>query len=73
MLKREVRGVTEAVVLDDTVLASPDARRLSAREASSSRSSPSKPRWMRKGVSLPSIASFPRRREPSATSTGIAP
>ncbi|MGY6532589.1 DNA topoisomerase (ATP-hydrolyzing) subunit B [Glycocaulis sp.] len=31
VLKREVRGVTEAVVLDDTVLASPDARRLSER------------------------------------------
>ncbi|MCC5981901.1 MAG: DNA topoisomerase (ATP-hydrolyzing) subunit B [Oceanicaulis sp.] len=31
VLKREVRGVTEAVTLDDTVLASPDARRLSER------------------------------------------
>jgi DNA gyrase subunit B len=31
VLKREVRGVTEAVVLDDTILASPDARRLSER------------------------------------------
>ena len=31
VLKREVRGVTETVVLDDKVLASPDAKRLSER------------------------------------------
>ncbi|XBQ17514.1 MAG: DNA topoisomerase (ATP-hydrolyzing) subunit B [Oceanicaulis sp.] len=31
VFKREVRGVTETVVLDDTVLASPDAKRLSER------------------------------------------
>ncbi|MGP1274734.1 MAG: DNA topoisomerase (ATP-hydrolyzing) subunit B [Caulobacterales bacterium] len=31
VLKREVRGVTESIVLDDTILASPDARRLSER------------------------------------------
>jgi DNA gyrase subunit B len=31
VFKREVRGVTETVVLDDTALASPDAKRLSER------------------------------------------
>lgn len=31
IFRREVRGVTETVVLDDTVLASPDAKRLSER------------------------------------------
>ena len=33
VLKRDVRGVTETVVLDDKVLASPDAKRLSERAA----------------------------------------